>query len=941
MSMPFTINGARTVIPGVYDTFRVEGSLPAPVPAGRTVCIFGEATEGVPGTELDLRLNRYTSFEDVKDFYRSGPIVDAARQLFSNQPSPVFPGAIAALYVHKTNDSSRAEKTIAAPSGYGDLVAARYGELGNQIKSQILESQSETLPTKTFLYLPSPAARNLRVVVNGVTSAVLAMAADEVASDFVTDANAVAGLSATGGTVRTTNVASVDVDLTASGDVITITKTAGVGDFGTAAQVGDVLYIKEGSAIAGGSDENAGAYLIESWSATVITARQLKHIESSAEANVVAFDTVVGATVAVGDLLANAPVVFACDGATPVGAGATLEILEDSADKLALGMWVRYADFANILADSTSTIAQISTSIPVAGKLTVTLDTGSWSTIPSVGDVIRIPRGSLIAGATNKNVGLFVVESANSQSVTMAHLFAGMTTEAVAAVALNASNDELQWATGFVSSSVDAKRIDSSAERKVKIRASRNSDGATLPEDLIGGNPCLEIGYYKAVATACTVSISSRRVMTISPTGTGLNDIVINLRKYATLQDLVDFLSTQDGVSAQIPDLRFRSLSTDVLDAVDSLGCLDGHADPAYDARIKKDYYDWGQFFEKNFSLLAFSEGNLVLKAGLPDAEATAGFLSGAELGSTSNAACQAALDAALKIDARIIIPLFSRNAHYDIEDALTDSGSSYTIDSINAAVKAHVSTASSTLFKRERFGMTSYDGSFEDSVNAVATLSYERCQMPFQRHNALNGAGELEKFQPWMAACSVAAGRSQSLLGTSMLRKPFLLSSAEHVGQLSMYTDTLAQDFDPEDRGQLEEAIASGLLVFRSVPGFGVRMESPDLSTRSRDNDPKAWVYERVNVLFTCDEVRQTVRSVLENWIGNRQSDTSLAVVRASAEDALGPFLVGTGNGSLEAGSVLDIEDLGNAYKARLSITPTEALEAIILDVLAERQTS
>jgi hypothetical protein len=269
----------------------------------------------------------------------------------------------------------------------------------------------------------------------------------------------------------------------------------------------------------------------------------------------------------------------------------------------------------------------------------------------------------------------------------------------------------------------------------------------------------------------------------------------------------------------------------------------------------------------------------------------------------------------------------------------MTDASSTYEIDSINAAVKAHISTASSTLFKRKRFGMISWDGDFADTLVAIGEISFERCQMCFERHSALDAEGNLKKFLPWMAAVCIATGRSQAILGTSMLRKPFLLASAEHVGQVSLFSDTLVQDFDPEDRGQLEQAINAGLVVLRAVSGFGVRMESPDLSTRSRVNDPQGWVWERVNVLFVCDEVVDTVRSIMENYIGERQTDTPLAVVQTSINDSMDVFRPGSGNGAIEFGRVLKVEKIGTGYKAKIQIKPVEAIEAMILDVEAVRE--
>ena len=312
--------------------------------------------------------------------------------------------------------------------------------------------------------------------------------------------------------------------------------------------------------------------------------------------------------------------------------------------------------------------------------------------------------------------------------------------------------------------------------------------------------------------------------------------------------------------------------------------------------------------------------------------------MTGAAIGSTSSAEVQSGLDEGMKIAVRNVIPLFSRDAQKDIEDGLTDTASTYSIGSIHSAVKSHVATASGSLMRKERFGMLSFDGSFTDAKQKAGELAYERLQLFFERHSATAGDGTLKTFLPWMAACAIAAGRSQAVLGTSMLRKPFNLASSTHVGALSLYTDTLFQDFDPEDRGELEDAIASGLVVLRSVPGFGVRMESSDLSTRSRFNDPQGWVWERVNVLFTCDEVLDACRNTLESYIGERTSDVPTAVVKTSLNDVLSTFKVGTGNGALLDFKVISVTSSGNAYAAKVKITPVEALEAITLDVIAER---
>lgn len=936
MTLPFSINGARAVIPGTYDSFRVQASLPAPVPAGRSVLILGESEEGIPGEQLDLRLNFFTSLPEVQNFYKSGPIVDAARQIFTNQPSPAFGGSVQRLYVWKTNQTTRASKTISSPSNYGAIVAARFGEAGNFIKSQIKEVAA-VLPTVSFTYLPSPEAIDLIAVVNGVKSAALSIAANGTPANVQTALNALTGLTATGGAAKTTivNPNTLDASLAASGDILTITKTAGAGTFGTNGAAGDVVVIPEGGALSGGADENAGAYLVTSWTATQISLRQMKHYNAGATAPAVAFDTSAATGVGSTDLTLWAPLTATVDTGAGTGAGASLELLADNGDLAALANLVKYADLADNVDAANAAVAKISASVPAAGQLLVTLTDGSFSSVPAKGALVQIPRGSAIQGASLANVGLYVLTAATGSTMTLTAL-TGNTTAAVASTSLAGDTSPLKVAAGWVSSTVAGIKLSSSQEGQVWVEASRITDGAAFPTTKVGGRFGLELSCNLAGATACTVSIDSSRVMTITPTGAG-STLTIRLNKYKTLGQLADYISTQTGFAARVPDNRLKSLPTSVLDMVTDIDMMTGCDTHAYNGKLKMDYADWKALFDNNFGLVAFQEGTMVLKAGLPAAESTAGFLSGAVVGATTDADIQKGLDAALKINVRMVVPLFSRDARYDVSDALTDANSTYSIESVHAAVKAHVATASGTLVKRERFGMLSFHGSFADSLQKASEMGYERLQMTFQQFRAI-GADGSQWFLPWMGACMIAAGRAQAALGTSMLRKSFNTTAVRHTGNTSLYTDTLVQDFDVDDNtpgGELEQAIEAGLLCFKAEEGAGIRLESPDLTTRSRENDPEGWVWERANVLFTCDEVRQTLRSALDPFIGTRQTDTPKSVIKTAANDAIGVFIAG---GSLITGEVTDVKREGTGYRAEVKITPTEALEFIALDVLAER---
>lgn len=948
MTLAFTVNGARAVVPSVYSYLRVQDSLPSPAPGPRSVLLLGEATSGVPSSYLDLKLNFFDNYNDLLKYYTSGPLVDAARQIFASQPSPAFTGSVSRIYVYKTNATTRAEKEVLAPINFGFLTAAVWNEDGNLIKSQIKTATAETKPTKTFQYITSGSARTLKVVVSGksFTSGSLAAAALPSAVTSALSAALAGSATATGGALRTlfSGLDTADVAATAVADVLTLTLTpdTSTSSFATA-QAGDTLIIPHASALAGAGSVNAGVYVIESSSAVAISAKKV-HTFTSAGANADYTAPIAASTTnivvadqsayATAEVLVHSPITITVTEATISGSGASLEILDSSAGFS--GVWgvLDYTNASEILTAAAATVGSISATAS-GTSLTVAISGATFSSVPKTGDVVFIGHTSAVAGASKENVGSYIVNSANANSLSLSALN-GSTLASVASVTLGGTTDHLLVQAGFVTSSVAAKKTVSASEKAVKVEASRQKDNAVWPTASVGGKVYLELSYNDGVATAATCSIDQNKNMTFTFTG-GPSQVVVKMLKYATLTGLVSYLNSLPGFSAKVVDNKDNSLPVTVLDMVSGVSILAGSAlAQAQNGRIKGDYYLWTKHFSDNGgNLLSWKEGTMVLKAGLPDAEAAAGFLSGAAKGGTTGAEFQAGLDAGLKVDVSLVLPLFSRDALYDIEDGYTEPTSTYTIDAVHAATSAHVATASGSLVRKERFGLLSFHGSFEDAKTKASAVAYERLQMAFQLAKTVNSAGGIEFFQPYMASACIAAGRAQSALGTSMLRKSFGLSDVKHIGNLPPFSDTLATDFDADDYNELAEAIEAGLLCFNLRQGSGVQLLSPDLSTRSRENDGAGWVWERVNVLFCLDEVTKVVRNTLENFIGSRTTDVAPAFVEKAISDVCASFV---NQGALISYEVVEVKSLGNVYECKLKVTPTESLEAIVIEVTAER---
>lgn len=937
MTIAFSVGGSRVVTPGVYSVFKVQDSLLNVVASARNILLIGEANEGVPGNLLDPTTAFFSDYPTMQAFFTSGAMVDAARQLFTVQPSAVFTGSVGRVYAQQTNQATRAEKTIASPSAYGKVVATKFGESGNFVKSQIVASP-EVLPSVTFQVLPD--AIDIEAAVSGVKAPGDAPLSFINVASFASNLSLLLDLRATvsGGDWQNVVVDNSQLTLSVSGtDVVVASDTA----WQASPKVGEVAIIPHTSGLKGSTDANIGTYLIKSVTANTVTMEKVRQMDDLGT-NVIAWaapETVsLGVNVgsgpfnyASGTLLFLNPVTVTVTEAAKEGAGATLELASTTNSLLAVSTLARMSSRSNMLSAGNASFATISATAS-SDQLTVTLGAGAvWASIPKTGDVVFVSADSKVAGAAKQNVGLHIVLSASPSSVALQRLD-GASAAAVSSVAVAGNESALQLVPSFVSSGVAAKKVVSSKEAQVSMNTLNTVSGERFPSDKIGGKVVLEVSY-SGLADAATVSIdSNRRMKLVADTV----EITFPTGKYPTLAALADHISAQSDWAARVVDAGMSSAAPSILDMVSEVGAKSITTEQAYAARLKNDWSAWSSFFAGTVSIVDFVAGARGTKAGLPAGEASQTFLGGGAKGATSNADIQAALDAGLKIPTVQVLPLFSRDAYLDVADGLTEPESTYSIDSVHAALRAHVATGWSSAIRRERFGLASFFGSFEDSKVKAQAMNYENVSMTFQLARATGADGNAQWFLPWMLQCCMAAGRSQAILGTPLLRKSFNVLDVKHISETSIYSDTLVREFDPASKAMLDEAIEAGLLTMGVVEGAGLRLVSPDLSTRSRVNDPKAWVYERNNVSFIFIELTQTLRSVLENYIGERTTDVTTAEVASTVVNILASFVASGAIVSYSRNPL--VTNLGNGYAVQVQVRPAEALEFISLDVTATR---
>jgi hypothetical protein len=991
MTIGITINGKNQILPGVYSSLSIENSIANPLPGPRNIMLLGEATSGAPGINLNLQQAYFTNFADVKSYYGSGPLVDAAHMIFTQQPAAAFTGSVNRVYCYKTNQSLQAARSVSqlvnnVSTPYGNIYSMAQGTSGNLISAQVVQGNPVTYPSFSAYWLMRTFPITINISASGSLLSSVNIPTESRPQDVVTTLNAINGITASGGGLYeilgpdqmpvtattatgrpgtatssgTSWPARVGISTnTISGQVVITPYTstngtvynAGVftGSDISSVNLGDILYIPVSSTINGatGNVGNANScYSIISISASSIVANKITSPLSTPVTVAPAANTSPAGSqqlVSAALFMIYKPITLTSSIAPLNGAGLSLEI-NDSAGSTSLGeRLLSNSSFLSPVSVTTAAGASVALSVSIANNITTgmfSISGGSWQNAPAAGSVLWIGRNSLLSGANIANIGAWIVTSSGSSVITAVKCYtggAGFQSVSIPSVALNGITNPFDIQPAICTTIYASNLLLPAFEPTVYVNASRQSDGAVFPNTQVGGRVVLELGY---AGTSATVSIANNILTTTVVGGAGSSISGINLAAYRSIGDLIKFINTQTGYVARVSNNKYLSLSPSVvIDDVTSVGICCGtlNGSQSYPGRLKADQYDFVNLFTLNSGLLGFTPSPAVSKyAGLPSVDANAVFLSGGIQGATGNIDISNGLDRGLQIDVSQVIPLFSRDATYDISDSLTDPNSSYTIASVVSLLTAHVNLASNVDTRRERIGLASHHGDFISTQQLASSIGAPRISMFFEMVNAVGADGNLYWYLPWMGACMVAAGRVQANIGTSMLRKTFACTAIKHPGNVSIYSPLLTNDFNPDSKTDAESAIQSGLIFLRSVAGSGQRMESPDASTYvSASNDPKEWYLARTNVIFATDEVVRTCRATADNYIGETTITVSPAVLRKSLADTLQGFV---SQGALKGYQIQSITSLGNGYNVAIRILPVEAVEFIALNFTAGR---
>jgi hypothetical protein len=175
MAINVSFNGATIYRPGAYSKLTIDLGGNFPLGIVGLVAIFGESTRGKPGSEeADMSRNFFlpNQISEVRQKYGSGPIVDAMNFLFSPASDGAVPNGAQAVYIYKTNSSTRA--TMSLPNSFGTVRSLEHGIGGNTITFSAEETAEVAPMSESSADFDESliAAGSFDIYVNGVKSSV-------------------------------------------------------------------------------------------------------------------------------------------------------------------------------------------------------------------------------------------------------------------------------------------------------------------------------------------------------------------------------------------------------------------------------------------------------------------------------------------------------------------------------------------------------------------------------------------------------------------------------------------------------------------------------------------------------------------------------------------------------------------------------------------------
>lgn len=851
-----TQDGVTLIIPGAYASVTVLPGQSNTAAAG-VVTLIGEADEG-EGFLDEANLGEVAFTPDqygrVLQKYGSGRIVDSFRSIVAAANDPNILGGVSLVRIIKTNQSVAAANMMsrAGFGNYAEISAKKFGLPGNLIRRRSEVYASEIAPiTSAITVTPHLAGTvDFEVRMNGAVPEIMSMPAKFSPTQLASDLeNVDKGIMATGGSTKWMVPGAVTLSASPiDADTLLVTLQAGsvwtadpeIGDTAFITANGDYTAVAD-SAVAGGSGENVGSYIVMDFTNTLTSATMtLKRIHTNAA--IVPASGTTGGTGS--DIICFNPIVIANmtgqDRGSAVGITGTYNCTLNDGTNISLAApsgeeWAAQPK-ANDILTFNATFAGIT-----AGFYKVISATSS--------EISAVRLSDYTAGTTGSQAVAVPPTLATQPFKVLSPVIDGMGKTLTVEGAVDAI---FKKADGSVAGLSNAQLISASEYRNQMTYSKGNfSESFRSGGEIVFRVGCTEVNATMEVL-ADKIEFKVNSVLRFTAP----------FSQFKTLNDLVLFVSSQTNFSAQLGLARHASINPNELDkGVYTISGLASHKN----GRIKRDAAD---FAAQNAASTLVSI-DMQEEAGLPEAESDV-FLTGGAKGGTTSAMVTTAIDACEKLDTNFIVPLFSVNATEDITNEETEATSTYSIDAINAYVKSHVLKMSQIKMRKNRMAIVSKRGSYSDIKEAAGEMASSRVGMCFQDVKNVSSDGQIKQFQPWMA--SIIATGMQAAAGYKGIVKKF----ANVSGIISPMGD-----FDPNNPGDAEDALKAGLMFMERVPTGGFRWVSDQL-TYSVDNN---FVYNSFQAVYIADLITLTLierfdRLVVGKSVAEISAATALSIL-------------------------------------------------------------
>ena len=219
MAINVSFAGSTIYRPGAYSKIEIDLSGGFPLGPTGLIAIFGESTKGRPGSvESDISKNVFTGNQlaEAREKYGEGNLVDSLSLLFAPASDGAIPGGAQAVYIYKTNNSTRA--TLSLDNSYGTVKSLEYGIGGNTITYGASEVP-EVAPSISSVFDESAlVGGTIKIQLNGGVAATQVVAVGVDNATFVADVGtwSVAGVTFTAGGVDGASTLEIKMDADAS-----------------------------------------------------------------------------------------------------------------------------------------------------------------------------------------------------------------------------------------------------------------------------------------------------------------------------------------------------------------------------------------------------------------------------------------------------------------------------------------------------------------------------------------------------------------------------------------------------------------------------------------------------------------------------------------------------------------------------------------------------